>query len=76
MFSILKDSLVISVSMSSITYLIIFKSLTELSSFGVISILYLKDTSASVASITKSKYPILVGAITFSLICSVPGKLE
>ena len=53
-------------------YFVVIKSLTGLFWFTEISILYLNDTSASVASIIRSKYPSLFGAIIPLLILSLP----
>ena len=57
-----------------IEYLVATKSLTALSSLTEKLILYLNETSASVASITKSKYPSLVGAIIPLAIFSLPSN--
>lgn len=46
-----------------------------LSSLSEVVISYFKDTSVSLASIIKSKYPSVVGAITEGAISSLPAKI-
>ena len=56
----------------SISYPDIIKSLTSLSEFALVVITYLNETSVLLASISRSKYPSAVGAITPLAILLLP----